>query len=104
MPHAHPRGVLSTNPNRPCPPAFAAPACPHLKARCSIGPALLLATLLLAGCNAVPTSYEKWKTDQEQRAQFAAAGVPYKSPSELRAEAGEMREIARETTFAPAAK
>jgi len=75
-----------------------------LKARQSLGPALLLSSVLLGGCNAVPTSYEKWKADQAQRAQFAAAGIPYKSPSELRAEAGEMRRLAQDTTFAPKAK
>jgi hypothetical protein len=75
-----------------------------LKARQSIGPALLLASGVLAGCNAVPTSYEKWKADQAQRAQFAAAGIPYKSPSQLREEAGEMRQLAQDTTFAPQSK
>lgn len=76
----------------------------HLKARHSIGPALLAASVLLAGCNAVPTSYENWKKEQAERAQFAAAGVPYKSPAELRAEASEMRRLADATSFAPDAK
>jgi len=68
-----------------------------------ISPALLAASLLLAGCNTVPTSYEKWKKDQAERARFAEAGIPYKSPSELRAEAEEMRRISETTPF-PAAK
>jgi hypothetical protein len=74
-----------------------------LKARQSLAPALL-ACLLLAGCNAVPTSYEKWKAEQDQRAAFAAAGVPYKSPSELRAEAREMRQLAENTPLTPQSK
>ncbi len=77
---------------------------PPVKARRAIDLLLFLAVLSLTGCNAVPTSYEKWQADQQQRAQFAAAGVPYKSPSELRAEASEMRRLADETAFAPARK
>jgi hypothetical protein len=71
--------------------------------RRSIGPALSAVSLLLAGCNAVPTSYAKWKDEQAKPAKFAEAGVPYKSPSEIRAEAEEMRRLSEATPF-PAAK
>jgi hypothetical protein len=75
-----------------------------LKARQWIGPALLLTGVLLAGCNAVPTSYEQGKADQDQRSRFEAAGVQYKSRAELRAEAAEMRRLADATSFAPLPK
>jgi hypothetical protein len=72
-----------------------------LKARRLVGGATLLVSLLTAGCNAVPMTYSQWKQEQEQRAKFAEAGIAYKSPSELRGEAEEMRRIAQDTTFAP---
>jgi hypothetical protein len=58
-------------------------------------------SLLATGCNAVPMIYSHWKDEQDQRAQFAEAGVPYKSPSELRGEAQEMRHVVQDTTFTP---
>ena len=72
-----------------------------MKERRLIVGALLLVNLLAAGCSAIPMSYSQWKSDQDQRAKFAEAGVPYKSPSELRGEAEEMRRVAQETTFSP---
>jgi PBP1b-binding outer membrane lipoprotein LpoB len=60
---------------------------------------VLLACLLLGGCMTVPMSYAEWKKAQHERARFAQAGVPYKSPSELRDEAAEMRRTGHETTF-----
>ncbi|MEJ1974588.1 MAG: hypothetical protein WDM96_19745 [Lacunisphaera sp.] len=47
-------------------------------------------------------TYAEWQNQQNQRAEFAAAGVAYKSPSELRHEAEEMRRLAQDTTFTPA--
>ena len=67
-------------------------------------PTLVAFCLLLVGCNVNPTSYAQWKKDQATRAKFDAAGVPYKSPSQLRAEAAEMRQQTENTTFAPAGK
>jgi hypothetical protein len=46
-----------------------------------------------------PSSYAQWKQEQAERAKFAAAGVPYKSRSELRAEAEGMRRAADEVSF-----
>jgi len=70
----------------------------------AIRPALLVSFLLLAGCNVTPTSYAQWKKEQATRAKFDAAGLPYKSPAQLRAEAAEMRQQTESTTFSPAAK
>ena len=72
-----------------------------LKARRLIGGATLLGSLLAAGCNAVPMTYNHWKEEQDARVKFAEVGVPYKSPSQLRGEAEEMRRIAQDTTFTP---
>jgi hypothetical protein len=44
-------------------------------------------------------SYAEWQQEQKKRAGFASAGVPYKSPSELREEAADMRQAARESAF-----
>ncbi len=75
----------------------------HLnQSRLVIGAALL--TCLLAGCTSVPVTYAEWKKEQQDKAKFARAGLPYKSPSQLRAEAAEMRRLVQETTFAPTAK
>lgn len=60
---------------------------------------VLLACLLSAGCETVPMSYSEWKDAQDQRARFAQAGIPYKSPSQLRDEAAEMRHAAQEAAF-----
>jgi hypothetical protein len=65
---------------------------------------LTLASLQLAGCQVAPSSYEQWKREQAERAKFEAAGVPYKSPSELRAEAAEMRRATDDVSFKPAEK
>ena len=60
---------------------------------------VLLACLLLGGCMTVPMNYAEWKQAQDERARFAEAGIPYKSPSELREEAAEMRRTGQETNF-----
>jgi PBP1b-binding outer membrane lipoprotein LpoB len=60
---------------------------------------VLLASLLLGGCMTVPMNYAEWKKAQDERARFAQAGIPYKSPSELRDEAAEMRRTGQETAF-----
>jgi hypothetical protein len=65
---------------------------------------VLLLACLLSGCSSVPMNYSQWKKEQEERRKFEQAGLPYKSPSQLRAEAAEMRRVAEETTFAPGAK
>ena len=44
-------------------------------------------------------TYAEWKKAQDERARFAQAGIPYKSPSQLREEAADMRHVAQETTF-----
>lgn len=64
----------------------------------------MLVTSLLAGCTSVPMNYAQWKKEQEDRRKFEQAGLPYKSPSQLRAEAAELRRLAEETTFSPATK
>ncbi len=69
------------------------------QARMTVGIALL-ACLLAAGCKTVPMNYSEWKKAQDDRIKFAQAGIPYKSPSQLRDEAAEMRHIAQETVFA----
>jgi len=61
---------------------------------------LMLATLL-AGCTTEGMTYAQWQHEQENRRKSEAAGQPYKSPSQLRAEAEEMRKIAAETQFEP---
>jgi hypothetical protein len=66
--------------------------------RLAVGAALL--TCLLAGCSSVPMTYAQWQKEQADRARFERAGEVYKSPSELRTEAAEMRRIAQETSFA----
>ena len=60
---------------------------------------VLLACLLLAGCATVPMTYAEWKKAQDERARFAQAGIPYKSPTQLRDEAAGMRHAAQEVTF-----
>jgi starvation-inducible outer membrane lipoprotein len=64
----------------------------------------MLLAVLLAGCTSVPMNYSQWKKEQEDRRKFEQAGLPYKSPAQLRAEAAEMRRVAEKTTFSPAAK
>ena len=64
----------------------------------------LMACLFSAGCDIVPMRYSEWKKAQDERARFAEAGIPYKSPSQLRAEAAEMRHAGQETTFAAGSK
>ena len=49
-------------------------------------------------------TYAEWKDLQEEKLRFARAGVPYKSTSQLLAEAAEMRHIAQDTMFPPARK
>ncbi len=49
-------------------------------------------------------SYSDWKRAQQEPARFAEAGIPYKTPSQLREEAAEMRRIAENTTFVTDAK
>ncbi len=44
-------------------------------------------------------SYSEWKQEQKKRAEFAEAGIPYKTPSELREEAADMRRAAQGTSF-----
>ena len=61
--------------------------------------AVLAACLFLAGCAAVPMTYEDWKDEQDARKRYADAGVPYKTREQLRDEAAEMRRLAQETAF-----
>ena len=70
-----------------------------MKRRRVIVGVVLLACLLLAGCETVPMTYAEWKKAQDERARFAQAGISYKSPSQLREEAADMRHVAQETTF-----
>lgn len=59
--------------------------------------------MLSGGCSATPMSYTAWKDEQTQRARFSDAGLPYKSPAELRREAADMRRVAQDADFtAPA--
>jgi hypothetical protein len=60
-----------------------------------------LACLFLAGCAAVPMTYEDWKEEQDARKRYADAGVPYKTREQLQDEAAEMRRVAQDTKFAP---
>jgi hypothetical protein len=60
---------------------------------------VILACLLTGGCETVPMSYSEWQQEQKKRANFADAGVPYKSPRALRDEAADMRRAAQETSF-----
>ena len=53
----------------------------------------------LAGCNSIPMTYAQWKKETEDRLAFERAGLQYKSPAELRAEAAEMKRIVDSTTF-----
>lgn len=101
MPPDQTAGVWSTNPKLPCRRNAIVSVCRQLKARSLIRLPLMTAGLVLAGCQSTPTSYEQWKQEQAERARFAAAGVPYKSPSELRAEAAEMRRISEDVSFKP---
>ena len=64
----------------------------------------MLLPCLLAGCGTVPMTYAEWKDLQEEKLRFARAGVPYKSTSQLLAEAAEMRRIAQDTMFPIARK
>ena len=49
-------------------------------------------------------TYAEWKDLQEEKLRFARAGVSYKSPSQLIAEAAEMRRLAQDTMFPIARK
>lgn len=62
-----------------------------------------LVGMLTGGCSATPMSYTAWKEEQTQRARFSDAGLPYKSPAELRREAADMRRVAQDADFTPAA-
>jgi len=72
-----------------------------LKAQFLLGAFLSAASLLATGCNVTPSSYAQWKREQDERAKYSEAGVPYKSPSQIRAEAAEMRKATEGTTFVP---
>ena len=54
---------------------------------------------LLAGCNATATTYEGWKEEQAKKQEMEKAGIKYKSPSQIRAEAEEMKKAADEASF-----
>lgn len=54
---------------------------------------------LLAGCNAIPMTHEQWKEEQAKKLEMEKAGVQYKSPSQIRAEAEEMKKAADEASF-----
>lgn len=58
-----------------------------------------LLACLLSGCESVPMTYKQWQEDQENRLKSEQAGQPYKTPSQLRAEAAEMRRLTGETKF-----
>ncbi|MBL9215165.1 MAG: hypothetical protein JNG83_06790 [Opitutaceae bacterium] len=58
----------------------------------------------LAGCVSDPMTYEQWKKEQEKKRQATEAGVEYKSPAQIRAEAKSMKEETGDTTFSKSAK
>lgn len=97
------RDALSTNPKVACLKNHPPSPCPELRIQPhTIG--VMLFAGLLTGCTSVPMNYAQWKKEQEDRRKFEQAGLPYKSPAQLRAEAAEMRRIAEKTTFSPATK
>jgi starvation-inducible outer membrane lipoprotein len=61
----------------------------------------LLATtlLLLAGCNAVPMTYQEWREEQERRRTAESTGIPFKSKRQLLAEGEELKRIVGEVQF-----
>lgn len=64
----------------------------------------LLLVCLLTGCVSDGMTYAQWQHEQENRRKAEAAGQPYKTPSQLRAEAQEMRQAVQETQFETSAK
>ena len=60
---------------------------------------VLLVLPFLAGCNATPMTYEGWKEEQAKKVEMEKAGLKYKSPSQIRAEAEEMQKAADEAKF-----
>ncbi len=65
----------------------------------SLVPAALLASCL-GGCQATPMTYAQWKKEQDDKLAFKKAGLEYKSPAQLKAEATEMKKTGEETSFA----
>ncbi len=53
----------------------------------------------IAGCASVPMTYAEWKKEMDDRQAFERAGLEYKSPAQLRAEAADMRQLADSTAF-----
>jgi hypothetical protein len=68
-----------------------------MKARWFFLPVLLIP--LFAGCQAVPMSYAQWQKETSDRLAFKRAGLEYKSPEQLRAEAADMRDLADSIKF-----
>lgn len=58
---------------------------------------LLALTLLLSGCSAAPMTPAQWERELRYRKQSPQAGVTYKGPHQIRAEAVEMRKVVEET-------
>lgn len=104
MPYAQSPARPGTNPNRSCSSDGKSHTRVHVKRKRVIGGIALVACLFSAGCDTVPMSYSQWKKSQDERVKFAQAGIPYKSPSQLREEAAEMRRVGQETTFATSSK
>jgi hypothetical protein len=72
------------------------------EARPKVKRARLLASaifLVLAGCNAVPMTYQEWQQEQEDRQKAARAGIEFKSRRQILAEAADMKKVLAETSF-----
>ncbi len=60
---------------------------------------VVLTCLLLSGCNAVPMNFDEWKAEQARRKACEEAGVAYKSPQQIRAEAIATRKAVGDVIF-----
>ncbi len=60
---------------------------------------VVLPFLLLSACNAIPMNFEEWKAEQAKRKAYKEAGVAYKSPQQIRAEAIATRKAVGDVIF-----
>ncbi len=60
---------------------------------------LILLALSLTGCQAIPMNHAQWEAEQAKRRACEKAGVEYKGPNQIKAEAIETRKAVGGVTF-----